>query len=87
MCSQHLQLLLGQGVDNLYDSLVMSSQQTNYTSSSTENALSDMKIFAYSEHQSPLQQIIAQIESEVDQQMETEFSIPVLPTTLKADGR
>ncbi|CAB4405529.1 unnamed protein product [Rhizophagus irregularis] len=74
------------GVDNLYDGLVMSSQQTNYASSSTENASSDMKIFAYPEHQSPLQQIVAQIESEVDQQMETEFSIPVSPTTLKVDA-
>ncbi|PKY60900.1 hypothetical protein RhiirA4_485170 [Rhizophagus irregularis] len=52
MCSQHFQLLFGQRVDDLYDSL----------------------------------QIVAQIESEVDQQMETEFSIPVSPTTFKADA-
>ncbi|PKY39284.1 hypothetical protein RhiirA4_452449 [Rhizophagus irregularis] len=86
MCSQHFQLLLGQEVDNLYDSLVTSSQQTNYASSYTENASSDMEIFAYPEHQSPLQQIVAQIESEVDQQMEAEPSVPVSPTTLKADA-
>ncbi|PKY41436.1 hypothetical protein RhiirA4_455013 [Rhizophagus irregularis] len=55
MCSQHsqhFQLLLGQEVDNLYDSL----------------------------------QIVAQIESEVDQQMEAEPSVPVSPNTLKADA-
>ncbi|PKY53729.1 hypothetical protein RhiirA4_426225 [Rhizophagus irregularis] len=45
-----------------------------------------MEIFAYPEHQSPLQQIVAQIESEVDQQMEAEPSVPVSPTTLKADA-
>ncbi|CAB4405128.1 unnamed protein product [Rhizophagus irregularis] len=50
MCSQHFQLLFGQRVDDLYDSLVTSSQQTNYASSSTENASSDMEIFAYPEH-------------------------------------
>ncbi|PKY58258.1 hypothetical protein RhiirA4_480020 [Rhizophagus irregularis] len=66
--------------------LIGSSQQTNYASSYAENASSDMKIFAYLEHQSPLQQIVAQIESEVDQQMEVEPSVPVSPTTLKADA-
>ncbi|CAB4421255.1 unnamed protein product [Rhizophagus irregularis] len=86
MCSQHFQLLLGQEVNSLYDSLAMLSQQTNYTSSYTDNASSDMEIFAYPEHQSPLQQIVAQIESEVDQQMEAEPSILVSPTTLKADA-
>ncbi|PKY58259.1 hypothetical protein RhiirA4_480021 [Rhizophagus irregularis] len=55
MCSQHFQLLLGQEVDNLYDSLATSSQQTNYASSYAENASSDMEIFAYPEHQLPLQ--------------------------------
>ncbi|PKY55580.1 hypothetical protein RhiirA4_475145, partial [Rhizophagus irregularis] len=49
MCSQHFQLLLGQEVDNLHDSLVTSSQQSNYASSSTTNASSDMEIFAYPE--------------------------------------
>ncbi|PKY45145.1 hypothetical protein RhiirA4_419604 [Rhizophagus irregularis] len=85
MCSQHFQLLLGQEVDNLYDSLVTSSQQSNYASSSTDNALTDMEIFAYPEHQLPLQQVVAQIEAEVDQ-MEEESSSLVPPTTLKAEA-
>jgi hypothetical protein len=81
---QHFQLLLGQGVDKLWDeSLMTSSQQSNYASSSTENALTDMEIFAYPEPQSQLQQVVAQIEAEVDL-MEEESIVP--PSILKADA-
>ncbi|CAB5194499.1 unnamed protein product [Rhizophagus irregularis] len=62
-----------------------SLQQTNYVSSFTENASTDMEIYAYPEPQSQLQQLVAQIESKVDQ-MEEEPSIPVSPKTLKADA-
>ncbi|PKC53408.1 hypothetical protein RhiirA1_479359 [Rhizophagus irregularis] len=45
--SQHFQLLLCQGVDKIWkENLMMSSQQFNYVSSSTDNTLMNMKIYA-----------------------------------------
>ncbi|PKY48667.1 hypothetical protein RhiirA4_464329 [Rhizophagus irregularis] len=77
---QQLQNSFGQGVENIWKSLMTSPQQTAYASSSTENASMDIEISAPPEHQSQIISSVAQPEQEVIQIDEVSMLSPLKAT-------
>ncbi|CAB5380224.1 unnamed protein product [Rhizophagus irregularis] len=89
--SQQLQNSLGQGVENIWNSLMTSPQQTAYASSSTENASMDMEIIALFEHQSQSSTSVAQPEPEPirinEVSMQALLKASAIPFKPKGKGR